>query len=203
MPSHFQLKEIFKDIDQYNSFDPNHEFYQGREFPREQLYGVRMTEKLNEFHPEAPIPVQIAARGQHVGRWEIPRQSYPMNKVGYFQWRNELKVYHSKILENILIKHNADNDLIERVKYLIQKKNLKNDPDTQTLEDVICLVFLEYYLEEFAGKHPDEKVIDILTKTWRKMSEKAHEAALKINYNEKLMPLIERFVGTLHNERNK
>jgi hypothetical protein len=121
-----------------------------------------------------------------------------MDKVGYIRWRNELKNYHAGIAEGILKKYDIDQELIDRVKYLLQKKNLKNDPDTQTLEDVICLVFLENYLEEFSNKHEEEKVLDILLKTWKKMSPKAHEAAMKIDFSDTLKPMIGKFVERLN-----
>jgi hypothetical protein len=191
------LNDIFRDFDEYNSSDPSTEMEDGKAYPKEMLYGVRMTKKLNQFNPDAPIAVHIAARCQHIGRWEIPRDSYPMDKVGYIRWRNELKIYHATIADKILEKHNVDRELIERVKFLLQKKNLKNDPDTQTLEDVICLVFLEYYLEEFALKHEEEKVLNILFKTWKKMSPDAHQAALKIDFSDRMKPMIGKFIQRL------
>jgi hypothetical protein len=192
-----QLKEIFQDFDDYNANDPARETDNGQPYPKEMLYGIRMTKKLNQFRPDAPVAVHIAARCQHIGRWEIPRDTYPMDKVGYIRWRNELKNYHAGIAEGILKKYDIDQELINRVKYLLQKKNLKNDPDTQTLEDVICLVFLENYLEEFSNKHEEEKVLDILLKTWKKMSPKAHEAAMKIDFSDTLKPMIGKFVERL------
>jgi hypothetical protein len=188
-----KLHDIFSDFDHYNSRDPSQEIENGIEYPKEMLYGIRMSRKLNEFKPDAPLAVHISARCQHIGRWEIPRNKFPMDKVGYIRWRNGLKLYHAGIAEKILEKHGVDHDLIERVKFLLQKKNLKHDPDTQTLEDVICLVFLENYLEEFTVKHEEEKVIDILLKTWKKMSHNAQEAALNINFNDKMKPMIGKF----------
>jgi hypothetical protein len=197
------LEKIFADFDDYNAKDPSMEVVEGKELPKELIYGRRMTEKLNQYHPDAPLPLQIAARCQHIGRWEIPRSTYPMDKVGYIRWRNELKTYHAGIAERILQKYQVDQETIDRVKYLLQKKNLKNDADTQTLEDVICLVFLENYLEEFAVKHDDEKIVDILVKTWNKMSPKAHDEALKIDFSDRIKPLIVRFMERLNTQRDK
>src|SRR5690606_37810895 len=109
-------------------------------------------------------------------RWEIPRDSFPKDRVGYLQWRNKLKVHHADIAEKILGELGYDHETIERVKFLVQKKQLRHDEESQTLEDVVCLVFLSYYLDDFAGEHEEEKVVSILQKTWTKMSEKGKEA---------------------------
>jgi len=136
--------------------------------------------------------LQLAARCQHICRWESPRSDYEMNRVGYLTWRANLKKFHANKASEILTELNYDAETIERVSFLLQKKQLKRDEGTQTLEDVICLVFLEYYYEAFRIKHSDEKVIDIVQKTWKKMSEKGHNAALKIKYSEEGLSLIQK-----------
>jgi hypothetical protein len=103
-----------------------------------------------------------------------------MDRKGYLLWRNQLKSMHAEIAGDILSKVGYDSETISTVQSLIQKKELKQNPETQTLEDVICLVFLQYYLEEFAQKKSEEKVIDILQKTWRKMSERGQAKALSL-----------------------
>ena len=154
----------------YHRKDPNIVVLNGKMYPSELLYTERVADRLSRFHPQADEVVQLAARCQHIGRWEIPREQYPMDKKGYLQWRNAEKVHHCTIAENILLECGYDRGMIEGVKTLLMKKELHSNADTQLLEDVVCMVFLEYYLEEFATKHSMEKVVDILRKTLRKMS---------------------------------
>ena len=187
-----KFKEAIRLIDSRNSKDPNKEIYQGEEYPKELLYSQRMTQHLDEFSPDAPEELRIAARAQHICRWKVARNAYPMNRVGYLKWRNDLKKVHSEITAEILEKVGYEKDFIDRVTFLIQKKKIKKDEDSQTLEDVICLVFLEYYLKDFAAKHEDEKMMDIIKKTWAKMSEKGHQAALKLPMDPKSERLVKQ-----------
>jgi hypothetical protein len=177
-------------FDAYNSLDPNRVDFNGKSFPKEILYAKRMTERLGQFAPIASESVKLAARCQHIGRWEIARANYSMDKKGYFQWRNEEKVHHAKIAEQVLDACGYDSDAINRVKALVLKKELRTDPETQLLEDVVCLVFIEFYLEEFAARHEGEKVIDIIKKTARKMSPAAIEAAGQISVSNRIQSLM-------------
>ncbi|PZX54708.1 uncharacterized protein DUF4202 [Algoriphagus ratkowskyi] len=181
-------------IDQVNAEDPIKELVAGKEIAKELLYSIRMTDKLHQFDPEASEAVQLAIRAQHIGRWKIPRSNYPMDRVGYLKWREELKIMHADKAEEILVEAGFEKETIEKTKFLIRKKQLKTDPETQTVEDVICLVFLEYYFEEFSAKHEPAKIIDILKKTWGKMSEKGHRAALKLPLSASSLKLIEEAI---------
>ena len=178
-------------FDAYNSNDPNMDAFQTKWYPKEVLYAQRMSEKLEQFAGESPEYIRLAARCQHIGRWEIPRSSYPMDKKGYLQWRNTLKAHHAKIAEGILLECGYETETIEKVKFLLLKKELNRNADTQLLEDVICLVFVQYYLIDFASKHDDDKVIDILRKTMKKMSPKAIDAVGKISVHDKIEGLIQ------------
>lgn len=182
-------------IDAENAQDPNIEIHESVSFPKELLYSNRMYAKLMDFYPTASEAVQIAAKAQHICRWKIARESYPMDRVGYLKWREELKKFHAKTTANILEKAGYDAEFIARVSFLIEKKLLKKDEETQLLEDVICLVFLEYYLEPFVEKHDTEKLKNIILKTWNKMSEKGHQAALQINYSPANLQLIKDALG--------
>ncbi|MFE3871022.1 DUF4202 domain-containing protein [Flavobacterium sp. ZS1P70] len=177
-------------IDAENAQDPNHETYQAITYPKELLYSNRMYERLMDFHPNASEEVQIASKAQHICRWKIARESYPMNRVGYLKWREDLKKFHAKTTAVILEKAGYSEEFIARVSFLIEKKLLKKDAETQLLEDVICLVFLEYYLDPFVHKHDREKMKNIILKTWLKMSEKGQQEALKINYSAANLELI-------------
>ncbi|WP_242205737.1 DUF4202 domain-containing protein [Aestuariivivens insulae] len=182
-------------IDKKNAEDINTYPVSGMEYPKELLYSQRMTRKLLQFEPNASKALQIAARAQHICRWKIARDEYPMDRVGYLKWRETLKKMHAEITADILKQVGYDDQYIERVSQLITKKLIKKNEESQTLEDTVCLVFLDYYFEEFAAKHPEEKVIDILQKTWKKMSEKGHEAALKLNYSDKNLSLVKQALG--------
>ncbi|SDT34578.1 protein of unknown function [Maribacter dokdonensis] len=185
-----KLLLAFQQFDEANKQDPNTEVFEGTTYPKEVLYGIRMTERLNAFDPNASEVLRLTARCQHICRWEIPRESYEMNREGYLRWRQELKKFHATKAASILEDIGYDKETIDNVKFLLQKKQLKKNEETQTLEDVICLVFLEFYFEPFAHKHPEDKTIDILQKTWRKMSTKGQEAALKLPLSKFSLDLI-------------
>ena len=182
-------------IDKKNAEDENTYQVSGLEYPKELLYSQRMTRTLLRFEPNASKALQIAARAQHICRWKIQRDEYPMDRVGYLKWRETLKKMHADITGEILQQVNFDVQFIDRVQKIILKKLMKKNEESQTLEDTICLVFLDYYFDEFAAKHSDEKVIDILQKTWVKMSAKGHEAALKITFSEKGLALVKQAIS--------
>ena len=185
-----RFEKAITTFDAYNLNDPHLEEFEGKMVSKEQLYAQRMSQRLDDFFPAAPEYLKLAAHCQHIGRWEIQRGAYAMDKKGYLQWRNVLKSHHAKLAGQILQSCRYDEETIEKVKSLLLKKQLHTDPDTQALEDVICLVFIEFYLEEFATKHEPEKVVDILQKTLRKMSPRAIEESAKIPVSEKIKLLI-------------
>ncbi|WP_286760786.1 DUF4202 domain-containing protein [Salegentibacter sp. UBA1130] len=175
-----KFQEAIQRIDNKNAQDPNLEIANGKEFPKELLYSQRMTDKLLDFYPQASEELQIAVRAQHICRWTVPRDTYPKNRIGYLKWREGLKKTHAKITDEILEEVGYDKDFRDRVSFLIKKKQIKKDKGSQIMEDVVCLVFLEHYFENFAAKHNDDKIIDIVKKTWAKMSPEGHKAALKL-----------------------
>lgn len=185
-----KLNEAFRLFDEANKNDPNKELWKGKEYPKELLYAMRMTDKLRAFALKAPESLQLTARCQHIRRWEIPRESYEMNRTGYLKWRQDLKTFHADKAGTILKEVGYDQEMINQVSFLLEKKQLKKNAETQTLEDVICLVFLEFYFEPFSHKYPEEKLMDIIQKTWRKMSDKGHEAALKLPLSQDSLNLI-------------
>lgn len=195
-PSPDRFAKAIASFDAYHQKDPNTEINNGKVFPKEFLYALRMTDRLARFAPNADEYIKLAARCQHIGRREIPREKYPMNKKGYLQWRNEEKMHHAKIAEGILSDCGYDPETIEQVKFLLLKKELYTNAGTQLLEDVVCLVFIEYYLEDFAAKHDDEKVVDILRKTIKKMTPAALEAVGELKLPDRIKPLIDRTGST-------
>ena len=169
-------------IDTANSADPNRVLVEGKEEAKELAYARRMTAWLFRIEEHPSEILQLAARAQHICRWEIGRKSYPAGRIGYLQWRTALYSYHAQRAGEILRADvGYESAIIERVQRLLCKQGIKTDADMQMLEDVICLVFLEYELEDFAQQHPAEKVIVILRKTWRKMSPRCHAAAVQLS----------------------
>ncbi|WP_242132414.1 DUF4202 domain-containing protein [Aestuariivivens marinum] len=182
-------------IDKKNAEDINTYQVFGMSYPKELLYSQRMTRKLLQFEPNASKALQIAARAQHICRWKIPRGDYPMDRKGYLKWRETLKKMHAELTSNILKQVGYDKQYVDRISQLITKKLIKKNEESQTLEDTVCLVFLDYYFEEFAAKHDDDKVINILQKTWRKMSNKGQDAALQLNFSDKSLILVKKAIN--------
>lgn len=185
------LNQVLDAIDAANSHDPTLEDGQ----PAALLYGRRMSKRLARFAPDASEPLQIASRGQHIERWSIPRSDFPMDKPGYFRWRNALKDIHAARLAAIMGAAGYGPEAIERAGQIVRKERLKQDAEAQTLEDVACLVFLEFYAAEFAGKHELEKCVDIVAKTWRKMSDQGHAAALALPLPDGVGAVVKRALG--------
>jgi hypothetical protein len=185
-----QLEQTLAAFDAANAQDPNTEIVDGKETPKELIYSQRMTEHLHKFLPEASEALQLAARSQHICRWKIPRSDYPMDRQGYKKWRLDLAVFHGETAGQIMHANGYTEEVIQRVKDLLLKRSLKRDEEVQALEDVVCLVFLEFYLEDFASKHDEVKLIDIIQKTWNKMSEAGHAAALKLPLSSTMLSLV-------------
>ena len=186
-------------FDRANAEDPNRETFQGEEHPKELLYAQRMSEMQERFAPEASEAVKLAVRAQHILRWKISRSDYPMDRTGYLQWRTALYKFHAETAGRLMQEAGYDDGMVERVKAIVSKKGLKINAETQLMEDVADLVFLEFYLAGFAAQHPEyeeEKWSRIIRKTWQKMSVRAQEFALsgKISLPEALAPLVRRAI---------
>lgn len=182
-----RFNSAIQKFDDYNSADPN-----GKEL----LYARRMSERLEQFKPNSPEYLKLAVHCQHIGRWKIPRNTFPEGKKGYIAWRNKLKDFHADTAGSILTDCGYDKEMIDRVKDLLEKKDLRSNPDTQLLEDVVCMVFIEFYLEEFASRHDDAKVVDILAKTLMKMSPRAIRVATSVDLSNRMKELLTRATGT-------
>jgi hypothetical protein len=188
-------------IDAANSADPNQESdAEGKVWPKELLYSHRMSDMLERYAPEADDVMKIAVRAQHIQRWKSPRSDYPEGRQGYLKWRTDLYKFHADTTGALMAEVGYGEDDIERMKMAVGKRKLKVNADTQLLEDVIDLVFIEHYMLAFAGKHPEydeEKWLDIIRKTWKKMSERGKQFALSgaIKLPEPLVPLIQKAIG--------
>lgn len=182
-------------FDEANAEDPNSETVDGTPQPKELVYGRRMSAWLAQLRPDAPEALQLAVRAQHIRRWHSPRSGFPMDKRGYLMWRKALYRFHADTAEVILREVGYDDATLERVRFLIEKKQINKDPDTQTLEDCACLVFLQFHFVDYIGRWEDDKIVDILQKTWKKMSPQAHEAALGLDLPEEALRLVKRALG--------
>jgi hypothetical protein len=164
----------FAAIDAANAADPTLE----AGHPAALVYGERMSAELQRLVPGASAVLQVAARGQHVERWLLPRGAYPDGKAGYLDWRREQARRHAARIGGILRDAGFSAAEADRAGVLLRKEGLKRDPEVQALEDVICFVFLRHYFAAFAAKHPEDDVVDIVRKTARKMSPDARARAL-------------------------
>lgn len=189
-------------IDQANSEDPNTvTAADNKEWPKELLYSHYMSDMLQRFAPETDEVMKLAIHAQHIQRWKSARSDYPMDRKGYHQWRTALYTFHANTLAELMAQAGYDEASLERVKLAVGKKALKSNPDTQLVEDIAALVFIEHYMLAFATKHPEydeAKWIDIIRKTWRKMSEPAQQFALSgsVNLPEPLVPLIQKALSS-------
>ena len=189
-PARFEA--ALRRFDEENSRDPHSENVDGVSHPREFIYAQWLTDWVLKFSPNASEELRLAARCQHLCRWKIPRDSYPMTRPGYLKWRADLKRFHADRTGEILREVGYPDAVITRVQDLNLKKNFPTDPESCVLEDALCLVFLEHQLADLAAKTADDKVITALQKSWKKMTPAAHAEALKLSYGAREKALIEQ-----------
>ena len=163
-----------------------------KELPYELHYAQKMTAYLDQRMPQAAETLQLAIRAQHLRRWEVPRSSYPMTRPGYHSWRTFLKKRQAELASTICSECGYSEEESARIAALVRKEDLKEDEETQALEDVACLVFLDDQFEEFEKSHDEEKIIGILRKTWGKMSPKGREMALSMKMDVRPKELLEK-----------
>lgn len=168
------LVQVFAAIDGANAQDPRVDEGQ----PEALLYGQRMSQQCARLFPDASETLQIAARGQHVERWILKRADYPEGKAGYLKWRRDLADHHAERVGGFMQAAGFSEADVEETQKMLRKQGIKRDPQVQALEDVICFTFLTWYFAPFAAKHPAEKVLDIVQKTARKMSDAARARVL-------------------------
>ena len=195
-----QLEKAIALIDEANTEDPNQETAGDKTWPKELLYSQRMSDMLERYAPDADDAIKLAVRAQHVQRWKSARSDFPEGRQGYLQWRTGLYRFHAETAGALMAEAGYDEATIERVKQAVGKRALKVNRDTQLLEDVTDLVFIEHYMLAFAQKHPEydeAKWLDIVRKTWGKMSEQARQFALSgsVKLPEPLVPLIRKAVS--------
>ncbi|WP_058375146.1 DUF4202 domain-containing protein [Pseudoalteromonas translucida] len=190
------LNQVITLIDQANRQDPNTEIYNAQSLPKESLYATRMSEMLARFNPNADELMQIAVRGQHIERWQSPRSNFAMNKQGYHQWRSALYIFHASRVIELMQQVGFNEAQQQRVYAAVAKQDIKRNPDSQLVEDVASLVFIEHYMLAFTSTKPDydeQKWLGIIRRTWQKMSVEARDFVLAGNI---ILP--EPLVGLIH-----
>jgi len=192
MEEEWRFSEAIRRFDEENGRDPHLIFVDGVARPHELAYAKRLTEWVMRLQPNASKPLLLAARSQHICRWLIPRSSYEMTRAGYLRWRNDLKHLHAKRSAEILREVGYDETTIARVVELNLKKGLGHDQECQVLEDALCLVTLQYQLADLMAKTDPDKMVEILRKTWKKMSDLARTEAVALPFTEAENTLIQK-----------
>jgi hypothetical protein len=179
-------------FDALNARDPNQIVVAGAARPRELVQAERLETWVLRLEPNASVALRLAARCQHLCRWELPRADYGEGRVAYLKWRKDLAHHHADLAASVLTELGFSTETVAAVRRINLKQGLKVDADTQTMEDALCLAFLEHEFAEFAPKYEDAKVISIVQKTWRKMSPRAHELALGLPFAPETLALVSR-----------
>jgi len=187
-----RFQNVVAAFDRANAEDPHTLSVGGVQRPRELVDAERLSAWVERLEPGASEALRLASRCQHIRRWQIPRDSYPSGRVGYLQWRTQLGRFHAETATRLLEEAGYERDLIDAVRRINLKQNLHSNPDTQTMEDALCLAFLEFEFEEFCAKYPPEKVIEVVQKTWKKMSERGHDVALTLPFSAASLDLVKR-----------
>jgi hypothetical protein len=186
-----RLEKAFALFDAYNRQDPHQITEGGTTYPAEYFYAQQLHHWVTTLYPEAGEALLLASRCQHIGRWEIPREKYPEGKAGYLRWRQALSVLHAQKAGELLAEAGYTSEEIEPVQAIVRKSHLHQNPDSQAMENALCLVFFAYQYEDFRQGQSDDTVVRILKKTWKKMSEPGRAAALKLSYSEKGKALLD------------
>ncbi len=182
-------------FDQANAQDPNQLEWQGRQYPRELLYARWLSDWILRLCPQASEALRLAARSQHICRWEIPRSSYPMTRAGYLRWRGELKKFHAQKTGELLSAAGYPEDVVARVQALNLKKGFPNDPEGRVLEDALCLVFLEHQFAELVARTSQHTMLQAVKKVWNKMTPTAQAIARGLAYGPNERALLQKALG--------
>jgi hypothetical protein len=192
VPTITRFEEAVRRFDEANSRDPNLVTDEGKTLPRELLHAQWLTGWVARLCPGASEALRLAARGHHLCRWEIPRETFPPTREGYLRWRHQLKLFHSQKSEAILCEVGYPPEILARVQDLNLKKNFPADPECRILEDALCLVFLEHQFGPLASKSTEEKMLNALRKTWQKMTPAARQIALGLKFSPLEKALIQK-----------
>lgn len=192
-----RYEAVIADIDSANASDPRTTEVDGEARPYEVVYSERMSARMEAMYPDASEVLRIAAHGQHIRRFDVPRTDYEVGRKGYNEWRRACREHHAELLEEIMSRHGYSSDEISKVQTFVRKEQLKKDKDSQALENVVDVVFVEHYLGDFVAKYKDydeDKLVDIIGKTLRKMSPKGHQTVLALDLPDAHRKVIEAAV---------
>ena len=193
------IEHAFQLFDDYNRQDPRTMESEGVFYPQEYFYALKLHDWVLKLNPDASEELLLASRSQHIGRWEIPRESYADGREPYLKWRKDLALHHADVTARLMTEAGFDEDFIERVSQITLKKRIKVDADVQTMENALCLVFLEFQFEDFRKKYTDEpeKIVNILRKSLLKMDAHGHNFALRLPYSDDGLSLISQALQAL------
>jgi Domain of unknown function (DUF4202) len=180
------------EIDLRNADDPSVLRHHGHDRLKEQLHAELVTAWVWTLNPAPSEALLLAARAHHIRRWELPREDFPTGRAGYLKWRLALKEFHAGEARAVLEREGYEPGTVERVREIVQRRGLKGDSDQQTLEDAICLTFLETQLLPTAGKLNETKLMDVLRKTMAKMSPAAAEQVRHLHLAHEARELLSR-----------
>lgn len=187
-----RFRTAIERFDALNAADPNREIVDGVPVAKELLYAQRLCAWVMRLAPSASEELRLAARSQHLCRWEVPRQTYPMTRAGYHRWKNDLKTFHARKSAEVLHETGYSEDVIKRVSELNEKKRFPDDAESRVLEDALCLMFLQFQFSEVAAKLDDEKTVNAVRKSWDKMTEAGRQHALALPYSDRERELVRR-----------
>ncbi len=191
-----RLQQTLRRFDEYNAADPNLFTWEGQTCPQELFLAHKLHEWVMALAPDASEALVLASRCQHIGRWEITRDSYPEGRIGYLTWRKALARHHAQIADRIMQETGYPQDVRDRVTAILMKQGIKQDPDVQVMENALCLVFLQYQYEAFHPAHPD-KIVEILRKSLLKMDGAGHQQALTLPYSPTGMAYLKQALAAL------
>lgn len=190
-----KIEKAFALFDAYNRQDPDQLVWEGTSYPREYFYALQLHGWVLKLSPQAGVPLRLASRCQHIGRWQIPRENYPMDKTGYFKWRQELARFHAETAGKLMEEAGLGPEEILAVRHILLKEHIRTNPEVQVMENALCLVFLQFQYEDFLHLHEKEKVVRILERSWKKMSEPGREAAMALDYSDDARALLQEAMG--------
>jgi hypothetical protein len=193
-----QFEAALRLFDEENARDPNQEMVGGIARPRELVYAERVTEWVLKLSPNASEALLLAARSQHLCRWEIPRSRYPEGRSGYLRWRSALKQFHADRSAEVLRQTGYGEEMVARVRSLNLKADFPEDPESRLLEDALCLVFLQHQFGDLARRTEESKMVNVLRKSWAKMTDQARAEALKLPFNELDQTLLDKALPPAH-----
>ena len=188
-------EEAVAAIDAANAEDPNTLVRAGHERPKELLHAELMTRWVRRLDPGATEAQLLAARAHHLRRWALPRTDYPEGRAGYLRWRRDLNRRHQDDVAEILAGLGYDPVETARVQEIIAKVALAHDPQVQTHEDALCLVFLQTQFAALADRLGDDKTVEVLARTLAKMSPRGRHEALELGLSERERSLLARALG--------